>query len=242
MSAVHPVARLRSELAAKFALDLPAGVHPVEEWCADPQFFPGATGLLSSSSWAEVIPGSTGVAVDLPSPPEAGVLVLANYQASRDSYRRILDGDIGGFPTTWRVLRQLLASTRPTEVFLTNAFVGLPAVNSDTAPFPATPSFTRRCEELLTLEIELFRPRLVVCLGVPAAKLLAAITPAAVPWRPWPGYITLDHRGARRVDGCKVAHAEFNIVAVRHPSAVLSRRDRQADAELIERAGGPEAS
>jgi len=238
MSAVHPIEQLRAELAAKFADDLPAGVHPVEQWCADPQFFPGATGLLSSPSWLEVAPGSGGVAVDLPPPPRRGLLVLGNYQASRASYQRILDGGIGGFPTTWRVLRQLLASTRPTEVFLTNAFIGLPDLASDTAPFPTTPSFTRRCEHLLKMEIELFRPRLVVCLGVPAAKLLAAIAPAAGAWRPWPGYTDLDCRAGRRVDRCTVAHVDFTAVAVRHPSAVVSRLDRRQDAELIERAAG----
>ncbi len=236
MAADHPITRLRAELAARFASDLPAGVHPVEQWCAEPQFFPGATGLLRSRTWLEVVPGSSGVAVDLPTPPERGVLVLGNYQATRASYQRILDGDMGGFPTTWRVLRQMLASTRPTEVFLTNAFIGLPDIDSDTAPFPTTASFTRRCEGLLAMELALFRPRLVVCLGVPAAKLLAAITPAAVQWRPWPGYAALDRRAARRLDHCAVTDVEFTAVAVRHPSAVVSRHDRQRDAQLVERA------
>lgn len=236
--APHPIIRLRAELAASFRSDLPAGVHPVEQWCADPQFFPGATGLLTARSWLEVVPGSAGVAFDLPAPPEGGVLVLGNYQASLASYQRILSGDIAGFPTTWRVLRQLLASIRPTEVFLTNAFIGLPDVASDMAPFPTTPSFTRRCDALLTLELALFRPRLVVCLGVPAAKRLAAITPAAVSWRPWPGFSTLDRQGSRRLDHCVVAGVEFAAVAVQHPSAVVSRLNRQRDAELIERAAG----
>lgn len=184
----------------------------------------------------EVVPGSAGVAVELPAAPERGVLVLGNYQASRASYQRIVEGHIGGFPTTWWVLRQLLASTSPTEVFLTNAFVGLPDIKSDTAPFPTTPSFTRRCEELLALEIALLRPRLVVCLGVPAAKLLAAITPGAAEWRPWPGYASLDQRAARRVDACMVADVDFTAVAVRHPSAVVSADDRRRDAGLIDRA------
>ncbi|MCA1706863.1 MAG: hypothetical protein LC808_27815 [Actinobacteria bacterium] len=61
--------------------DLPERVHPVRDWCADPQFFPGATGLLSNRSWADVIPGSAGVTGDLPPPPERGVIVLGNYQA-----------------------------------------------------------------------------------------------------------------------------------------------------------------
>jgi len=175
--------------------------------------------------------------------PERGVLVLGNYQASRASYQRVLDREIGGFPTTWRVLRQLLAPIQPAEVFLTNAFIGLPDLASDTAPFPTTPSFIRRCEELLTLEIQLFRPRLVVCLGVPAAKLLAVLTPKAADWRPWPGYVELDRRADRALTDCAVTGVDFVALAVHHPSAVVSAIERKRDAELIALAArGPGSS
>ncbi len=167
------------------------------------------------------------------------MVVVGNYQATLQSYRRILARDLGGFPTTWRALRQLLASVSPQEVFLTNAFVGLPDVMGDTHPFPTTPSFTRRCEHLLSTQIELFSPRLVVCLGVPAAKFLAAITPALDWWRPWPGYAALDQDAVSSVDGCTVADATFVAVAVRHPSAVVSPVQRQRDAELIAGAARP---
>ncbi len=230
---MHPVTRLRAEVADQFVTDLPPGVHPVEQWCADPQFFPGATGLLSDQSWPDVKPGSVGVSAELLPAPLGGVLVLGNYQASRASYRRVLDGQIGGFPWTWRVLRQLLASTLPSEVFLTNAFIGLPDLDSDTAPFPTTPSFIGRCERLLRMEIRLFRPRVVVCLGVPAARLLADVVPDLTPWRPWPGYNELDRRMARTVDGCKVGGVDFTSLAVHHPSAVVASRERQRDAGLI---------
>jgi len=118
-------------------------------------------------------------------------------------------------------------------VFLTNAFIGLPDLDSDTAPFPTTPSFVHRCEQLLRMEMELFFPRVVVCLGVPAAKLLAAVTPRVASWRPWPGYIELDRRAARAVHGCAVSGVDFTAVAVHHPSAVLSGHERDRDAELI---------
>jgi len=68
-------------------------------------------------------------------------------------------------------------------------FIGFPDLVSDTAPFPKTASFVHRCEQLLTREMELYFLRVVVCLGVPAAKLLAAITPRVASWRPWPGYV-----------------------------------------------------
>jgi hypothetical protein len=235
----HPVAVLRGLLGRDFGEDLPDGVSPVSQWCADPQFFPGATGLLSETSWQDVYPGSAGAVETFSPPPEHGLVVVGNYQATVRSYQRILARDLGGFPTTWRALRQLLASVSPQEVFLTNAFVGLPDRAGDTEPFPTTPSFTGRCERLLRTQIELFSPRLVVCLGVPAAKMLAAITPALDSWRPWPGFAALDQRAVSSVDGCMVADVTFGAVAVRHPSAVLSRMQRQRDAELIADAAGP---
>ena len=114
----------------------PMGVFPVSQWCADPQFFPGATGLLSETSWQDVYPGSAGVVETLPPPPEHGVgrrrqlpgdgALLPPDPGSRP--RRLPD-DVAG-------LRQLLASVSPQEVFLTNAFVGLPDLAGDTESFP----------------------------------------------------------------------------------------------------------
>ena len=69
--------------------------------------------------------------------------------------------------------------------------------------------------------------------------MLAAITPALDSWRPWPSYTALDQRGVSTVDGCTVADVTFVAVAIRHPSAVLSRVQRQRDAEFIADAAGP---
>jgi len=69
--------------------------------------------------------------------------------------------------------------------------------------------------------------------------MLAPITPALDSWQPWPGYAALDQRRVSAVDGCTVADVTFVAVAVRHPSAVLSRAQRQRDAELIAVAGRP---
>jgi uracil-DNA glycosylase len=165
-------------------------------------------------------------------------MVIGNYQATSASYRLLLDGSIGGFAATWRVLRRLLASVPPRVVFLTNAFIGLPDLPKDTAPFPTTPSFTRRCERLLTMEIELFQPRCVVCLGVPAAKMLASLAPALARWRPWPGYAVLQSTGHCILTDCAVQGVDFNAVAVRHPSAVVSIVQRQEEAELVAEAAG----
>lgn len=76
---------------------------------------------------------------------ETDVLVLGNYQATWESYQRVLDGTIGGFAVTWRALRTILAGVSPSRVFLTNADIGLPDGAKDTAPFPVTRSFLERC-------------------------------------------------------------------------------------------------
>jgi AcrR family transcriptional regulator len=46
----HPIVALRKRLTAEFSSDLPAGVHPVARFCGEPQFFPGATGLLTAAA------------------------------------------------------------------------------------------------------------------------------------------------------------------------------------------------
>jgi Uracil DNA glycosylase superfamily len=235
----HPIAALRRRLAAEFSTDLPAGVHPVARFCAEPQFFPGATGLLSASTWRVVTPGVEDPVVDPgPGDPTVEVMVIGNYQATRASYERILAGEIGGFPTTWRRLRLLLDGVPPDKVFLTNAYIGLPDLAKDTAPFPTTPEFDRRCGRLLALEIELFCPRCVVCLGTRAAKMLARITDGLDAWRPWPGYQALASRAALVIPTGQLGDARFAAVAVQHPSAVISTEARLADSRLIAYAAG----
>jgi uracil-DNA glycosylase family 4 len=233
MDGEHPIVTLRRLLAEQFTDDLPAGVHPVGAWCRDPQFFPGATGLLRAKSWTEVDPGSDGIAGPPPAAPLRGVLVLGNYQATLASYQRVLDGTIGGFPRTWGVLRRLLAAIPPTEVFLTNAYIGLPDLPNDQDPFPTNPAFTARCGRLLRREIELFQPRTVVCLGTFAATMLATITPQLHRWRPWTSYSDLRARNAEIVSGCQVDDTRFTAIAVGHPSARLSNVERQRQADLI---------
>src|SRR5258708_29861624 len=96
-----PVRLLRSRLAGDFTADLPTGVEPVDHWCRDPQFFPGATGLLTNSSWADVVPGGHGFSDNPPPARQRGVVVLGNCQATLKSYQPILHGSIGGLPKTW---------------------------------------------------------------------------------------------------------------------------------------------
>lgn len=232
----HPVLALRAILTADFTHDLPPGVHAVEPWCAEPQFFPGASGMPTEHSWPDVQPGSRGIPDRLPSVDQRDVMVLGNFQATVTSYRRIVDGAIGGFPVTWRALRHLLAAIEPSRTFLTNVHPGLPDADRDTAPFPTTPSYLARCRRLLTAEIRLLQPRLVVSLGTPAARMLAAVTPALEQWLPWPGFAALRGAGRQVVADCEVGGVAFTATAVHHPSAVVSRAVRDLEAGLIENA------
>lgn len=229
-------------LTEEFSAGLPPGVHPVPEWCADPQFFPGATGLLSAPSWSEVRPGSAGVLDECPSAPIGGVIVLGNYQSTISSYRRILSGEIGGLPTTWRNLAKLLEAVPPRDVFLTNAYIGCPDSGSDNQKFPTNPEYTQRCQRLLATTISLLRPRCIVAMGTPAARMLAATVPALAPWRPWPGLAKLSGRGSRLVPGCEVDGVNFTAVAVAHPSSRISNVQRTLEAVLVQAATEPDAS
>ena len=74
----HPIHLLRARLEDDFTADLPTGVEPVDHWCRDPQFFPGATGLLTNSSWADVVPGGHGFSDNPPPARQRGVVVLGN--------------------------------------------------------------------------------------------------------------------------------------------------------------------
>ena len=233
MSSVHPIEILRKRLVEDFSDELPAGVSPVTQYCREPQFFPGASGLLSSASWQEVEPAATEAANEfLPVPPH-GVVVVGNYQATTASYMRLLRNEIRGFSRTWGGLRQLLSGVAPSEVFLTNAYIGLPDLAKDTMSFPATPEHRQRCQELLATELELFAPRLVICLGAPAASMLARTASGLNAWKPWPTYKALIDNSSQVVADCRAGSATFTAIAVKHPSAAAPHADQQRDRQLI---------
>lgn len=229
----HPVLQLRESLRADFTTDLPPNVHPITEWVADPQFFPGAAGLFTEDSWDDVVPGQSGRFDDLPPPPEHGVLVVGHYFASVATYERVLTGELGGLQRTWGALRRLLGATTPREVFLTNAYIGVVDADKDTARFPTTPAYDRRCANLLGAEIELLRPRAVICLGRPAARMLARVaTGELASWQK----STLE--ALRDVDqalvrACHASGVTFDAAVVSHPSAVQSRVERAREAARV---------
>ncbi len=239
---LHPLQLLRHRLKQDFGEDLPARVVPMPRWCREPQFFPGASGLPTESTWSEVLPGSLpeldfgSVAGEPMAPDVTGrdVFVLGNFQSTVLQYPRVVAG-LSAFDVTWRELRFLMSSVEPSRTFLTNAHIGLLEATKPTAIFPSTPSYRARCAALLELELELFRPRVVVCLGAPAARLLAEVVSGAECWKPWPGYSGLQTDETQRIT-VDIAELRFDALAIRHPSAVVSRLDRRREARLIETA------
>jgi hypothetical protein len=236
--ASHPVLQLRDVLRARFTTRLPPNVFPVDDWVADPQFFPGAAGLLTESTWEEVSPGHAGHFEELPPPPNRGVIVVGNYFASLHTYKRVRSGEVGGLKRTWGTLRRLLRATSPREVFLTNAYIGLVDAEKDTARFPTTPEFDRRCAGLLCAEIELLRPRAVVCLGVPAARMLGRVVPGRLHAWQRSSLTALRDGGGALVNGCRVGDVTFDAAVVSHPSAVQPNAVRDQDAERVAMVSG----
>ena len=236
----HPISRLRDQLRTDFVSDLPPGVHPVHEWCAEPQFFPGASGLLSEASWSDVKPTARGVTDQFLPAPHRGVVVIGHNLASLDSYNKVLSGEINGFEKTWRCLRRLLADVSPREVFLTNAYIGLHVAPNDTTPPRKTRDYSRRCQDLMGLELELFNPRLVVCLGGPAARMLAKVADGLEDWSGQWNFQDLENSNARTVPNCTYGENSFTAVVVQHPAARrVDSQARQLDTQRITHASQP---
>lgn len=230
---LHPVIRLRSIARSDFSDELPPKVRAVPEWISDPQFFPGATGLITEDSWQAVVPGRAGPFKQLPAPPKGGVVVLGNYFSSVKTYERVRAAELGGLKTTWARLGQLLAATSPREVFLTNAYIGLVDADTDTGRFPSNQEFEARCADFLRLEIELFSPRAVVCLGVGAARMLARVAPDRLGEWGRTSFRVLTEREERVVEGCQAGGMTFTAAAVYHPSAVLTNEQREHEAGIV---------
>lgn len=228
----HPVELFRDFVRAHFESNLPNGVTSIPQWCVDPQFFPAGSGMPVAESWDLVRPGSSPVDALLPSSQGRDVMVLGNFQATVESFQRMLDAPESQFRTTWRGLRKLLGDIKPTRTFLTNVHIGLSHSRSVTAPFPTSPDFLHRCRRLLLLEICTIKPATIVCLGRPASEMLTSISDGLESWAPWPGFGALALAGEQSAIGTVALH-RFTAVTVRHPSAILSSSERTNDEVLI---------
>ncbi len=231
----HPVTCFRNFISSVVEPRMPAGVSAVRPRAPEPNFFPGASGLPTEECWGELTPGSRGENGSLPIVGRRDLFVLANFQATVQSYKELVEDSESVFRVTWRSLRILLGDYPPYRTFLTNAHIGLVQSARVTAPVPKSPAYLAACRELLKMELLAFRPRVVVTLGAPAARLLTQTVDGLQGWRNWPGFDNLRNSGRQTVDKCLVGDHAFAVVAVPHPSAVLSRVLREVDARVIAR-------
>jgi hypothetical protein len=96
-----------------------------------------------------------------------------------------------------------------------------------TAPFPTSPSFLDRCRRLLAAEIDLLEPSTVVCLGRPAAEMLATVATGLESWTPWPGFDSIIP-ALQLVTTCELNDTKFTSAAVRHPPQCSATRHGKA--------------
>ncbi len=207
----HPVEYLFTKLKD---LDYPDGLVPVPEVIRGTAFFPGGYGL-----WREV-------GEHLPPLPLGEVMVLGQDFGKREDYREALRiGHELDTATTWRHLCPLLRDARipPECCFFTNAYMGLRTGRSSTGPSPGTKheGFRQWCQSFLREQVAKQKPRLILVLGLPAAELIASVSPDLAEWSKGGGLKWKDLYDAgplkRGVDFGNGA-TRVTVVALLHPS------------------------
>ena len=168
----HPVEYLFTKLED---LDYPDGLVAVPEVIRGTAFFPGGYGL-----WREV-------GGPLPRMPLGEVMVLGQDFGKKTDYQKVLRiGHELDTSTTWRHLCPLLRDARiaPECCFFTNAYMGLRTGRSSTGPSPGTKheGFRKWCQSFLREQIAKQKPRLILVLGLPAAELIASVSPDLAAW------------------------------------------------------------
>lgn len=207
---MHPpqIPRLRRYLEE--VAPYPSKVLPVPTPISGTAFFPGGHGL-----WME--DGE-------PNFPEGGIMVLGHDFHSNEEYEKSLGrGEESMKSPTWRNLLALLdeSGILPRDCFFTNFFMGLRAGPGTTGEFPGKkdPAFVQRCRDMLILQLQVQRPRMVLVLG---AEVPALIAPMAKELSGWTSATLkeIDLRSAGHV-----AHVDFghdlpscDMVALTHPS------------------------
>jgi hypothetical protein len=209
----HPVDRF-FRLASQVT-PYPVGTEPVPARIVGTAFFPGGAGL-----WRESISQT------MPPLPIRGVMVIGQDFHSRAKYRESARrGQEEMNDPTWRGLRGLLKDVGVSEsdCYFTNAFVGLRNDGTVTGDYPGTrdEEFVRQCQSLLAEQIATQKPRVIVTLGLPAARMLTSLAPT--PLRFWLGarnFVDIDGRASviRNVRFSDIPDVSPNVTALVHPS------------------------
>ena len=130
---------------------------------------------------------------------------------------------------TGKILLDLLdeAEIRLEECFFTNALWGIRTGNTNTGASPGwkDPAFVRSSAAALKVQIDVVRPRGLVCLGRDAPGLLKGLMAECDPWKTMRSFKAIDHAGLGVIDvnsfaGIDVAaillHPSFRRVNLKH--------------------------
>lgn len=191
----------------------PKGVVPVPARIGPPAFFSASDGLWHNPDEQAVF-------------PYGGVMVVGHNLDSEESYRaRLASGESHGGEAnrmpTWRNLLRSLESAdiHPAECFFTNAYVGLREGQSPSGSFAGEkdPIFRAWCEQFLTEQIRVMKPRALVALGTPSRRFLAGLSPGMRSWRARK-LEDVDAAGAAVLRGITIGGVSLNTAALVHPS------------------------
>lgn len=200
----------------------PPSVLPVKELVKGTAFFPGGFGL-----WSENNDGS------FDDFPFGGVMILGHDYGSKESHDLARKRGDELDCATWRNLMSLLneAKIPLSQCFFTNVYMGLRKGCRNTGKFPGSSdqAFVDRCQSLLSNQIRLQHPRIILTLGIWVPRLLAPLSKELECWRSVRNFQDLDTVGAL-IRNCRFEGVAkpVQVVALTHPcmrgSNVKTRR------------------
>ena len=212
----------------------PKNLIPFNGFLTGQGFFPGGDGL-----WRD---DPTKSASTHPF-PVGGVLVLGNDFGCADceatkspGFKQCVDRGYED-PPTWKIKDLLTASGIPkTELFFTNAYLGLRCSSKSTGPNPGLKDsrFLQFCREFFDYQLTIHRPRLIICLGHEPRKFLASSKKSTTPplvesircWQVIPSFKAFDQKCAP-IMNCNTRLSDNSVLTVTitvitHPSFARS--------------------
>jgi len=186
---------------------LPASLVPVSEMLEQTAFFPGGCGLWLDSA-IERFPD---------------IMVVGQDFSTFEEHRNMLLGNGRDLDTaTWRNFRPFAAESGLDlhRCFFTNALMGLRASGSSLGANPAykkrNQDFVARSHAFLQMQVAVIRPKLILVLGLPAARVFSACSAELAVWAN-ATFSNIDERRHAYVSG-RVGTVTTACVVLTHPS------------------------
>ncbi|TWI44868.1 uracil DNA glycosylase superfamily protein [Pseudoduganella flava] len=186
----------------------PPELEPVAEMVRGTAFFPGGSGFWEPEQ-EQGLPDVMVVGQDFSTKSEHQAM-LAGLASDVDS-------------ATWRNFLKLAkaASLDLQSCFFTNAIMGLRKGGSCTGPNPGyvrrNKDFVAATHDFLLEQVQVVRPRLIVILGLPAARVFAAIAADLASWRTLK-FRELDARELSIRKAIRIGDVTTTCVVLLHPS------------------------